>query len=157
MALEMSTAGVTLQYAVEMTTGTRPTSGYTIIPNIKSIPDFNPEPNMIDVTDLSETEFTRYISGLKDLSGSIGFGANLTTAFLTMWQNLVEEYETAKTSEKGMWFAIVIPGLPEAFFFIGQPSPLGLAAMEVNSALETTAYIAPNEVGGFAAKPTTTP
>ena len=59
MALELSTSGVLLKYAVESTAGTRPTTGYTQVPNIKSIPDFNPEPESLEVTDLSDTEWRR--------------------------------------------------------------------------------------------------
>ena len=56
MANELSTAGVLVKYIVEETGGTRPTTGYTTIPNIKSTPDINPEPSGLDVTDLSATE-----------------------------------------------------------------------------------------------------
>ena len=59
MANELSTAGVTVQYCVETTAGTKPTSGYTAIPNIKAIPDLNPEPSSLEVTDLSDTEWKR--------------------------------------------------------------------------------------------------
>ena len=34
-AIAMSTAGVTVNYAVEATAGTRPTTGYIKIPSIK--------------------------------------------------------------------------------------------------------------------------
>lgn len=40
----LSTAGMTLQYAVETSAGTRPTTGYTKIPEVKSMPSFNPSP-----------------------------------------------------------------------------------------------------------------
>jgi hypothetical protein len=59
MALEISTAGVALKYAVETTAGTRPTTGYTAIPNIKETPDFNPEPSTLEVTDLSDLVWKR--------------------------------------------------------------------------------------------------
>ena len=59
MAQELSTAGVLLKYAVETTAGTRPTTGYTTVPSIKSIPDLNPEPESLEVTDLSDTEWRR--------------------------------------------------------------------------------------------------
>lgn len=36
--LELSSAGVSLQYAPEITAGVRPLTGYTIIPSVKSIP-----------------------------------------------------------------------------------------------------------------------
>lgn len=59
MALEISTAGVTLKYAVETTAGTRPTASYVTIPNIKATPDFNPEPSTLEVTDLSDLVWKR--------------------------------------------------------------------------------------------------
>lgn len=59
MALEISTAGVALKYAVETTAGTRPTTGYTTVPNIKETPDFNPEPSTLEVTDLSDLVWKR--------------------------------------------------------------------------------------------------
>ena len=52
MALEFNTIGVKVNYCVETTAGTRPTSGYTNIPDIKSIPDINLTPSNIDVTNL---------------------------------------------------------------------------------------------------------
>lgn len=58
MANEFSTAGITLKYAVATGT-TRPTSGYTTIPSIKSMPEFNPEPSSLEVTDLSDTVWKR--------------------------------------------------------------------------------------------------
>lgn len=154
MALELSTAGVTLRYAVEATTGVRPTTGYTIIPNIKSIPDFNPEPSTIEVTDLSETEFRRYITGLKDLGSSIAFGMNHTDPFQDKWDDLYDEYETARDADLAMWFAVVVPGLSRSFYFIGQPAPLGLGPMEVGAAIESSVFITPNKVEGWAPKPT---
>lgn len=59
MANEISTAGIALKWAVETTAGTRPTTGFATIPNIKSIPEFNPEPSTLEVTDLSDTEWKR--------------------------------------------------------------------------------------------------
>ena len=59
MAMELSPAGVLLKYCVEATSGTRPTQGFTQIPSIKAIPDFNPEPESLEVTDLSDTEWRR--------------------------------------------------------------------------------------------------
>ena len=59
MALEISTAGIQLRYAVETTAGTRPTTSYQVVPNIKSTPDFNPEPSTLEVTDLSDLVWKR--------------------------------------------------------------------------------------------------
>lgn len=56
MSQRFSTAGMRLYYVVEATAGTRPTSGLTKIPEVKSIPSFNPSPDVIDSTTLEETE-----------------------------------------------------------------------------------------------------
>lgn len=150
MANELSTAGVFLKYAVEATAGTRPTSGYTVIPNIKAIPDLNPEPSNLDVTDLSDLEYKRYIPGLKDVGGAIAFTANNTEAFQTAWdETLVTAAETAHADGKATWFEVAIPAMGKSFFFSGMPSPIGLSAIEVDSVLETEAYVVPNTVHGW--------
>lgn len=154
MAIELSTAGVSLQYAVEATAGTRPTSGYETIIGIKSIPSLNPAPDTIETTDLSQTEFKTYIDGLKDLGGALEFTANLTQELQTLWDSIVEAYVDGKETGKSMWFAVVVPGLTNAFYFRGNPSTQGLPAIEVNSVLETSLYITPTLVDGWAAKPT---
>lgn len=149
MALELSTAGVTVGYAVESTQGTRPTSGYTAIPNIKSTPDLNPEPSSLEVTDLSDTEWKRYIPGLKDPGGAISFTANNTDGFQSAWETLVSAYTTGATSSLATWFEIKIPGLTKSFFFAGIPSDLGLNAMEVDAVAEIDCYVAPNQIDGW--------
>lgn len=154
MANELSTAGVLVKYCAEGTAGVRPTTGYTSIPNIKSTPDLNPEPSNLEVTDLSDTEWKRYIPGLKDPGGALSFNANNTTAFQTAWATLVSAYGTAKTASKAIWFEIMVPGLTNSFYFAGIPSTLGLAAMEVDSPAEVTAYVTPNQIEGWAAKST---
>lgn len=152
MALELNTAGVTVGYAIESTAGTRPTASYTKIPNIKSIPNLNPEPSSIEVTDLADTEWKRYIPGLKDPGGSLAFMANNTNAFQDAWNTLVEEAETGKASNKAMWFEINVPGLAKAFYFAGMPAPLGLSGIEVDSVLEIEGYISPNQIAGWQTK-----
>ena len=76
--IDLSTAGVTLKYAVETTAGTRPITGYTKFSGLKSTPSLNPQPEAIDATTLDETEYKVYVEGLKDLGGSLEFGFNMT-------------------------------------------------------------------------------
>lgn len=148
MAMELSTAGVLLKYCVETTAGTRPTASYTTVPSIKAIPDFNPEPESLEVTDLSDTEWRRYIAGLKDPGGALSFTANLTTAFKTAWSTLVSAYTTGIASNKATWFEIYVPNFG-SFYFAGIPAPLGMSAMDVNSVLEIEAYVTPNQIHGW--------
>ena len=148
MAQEISTAGVLLKYCVETNAGTRPTVGYTTVPNIKSIPDFNPEPESLEVTDLADTEWRRYIAGLKDPGGALAFTANLTSAFKTAWGTLVSAYTTGIASSKNTWFEIMVPTVG-SFYFAGIPSNLGLSGMDVNAVAEVDAYITPNKIHGW--------
>ncbi len=148
MAQELSTAGVLLKYCVETTAGTRPTAAYTTVPNIKAIPDFNPEPESLEVTDLSDTEWRRYIAGLKDPGGALSFTANLTTGFKTAWANLVSAYTTGLSTNKATWFEIMVPSFG-SFYFAGIPANLGMTAMDVNAVLEIEAYITPNQIHGW--------
>ncbi len=149
MANEFSTAGITLKYAVESTAGTRPETGFTAIPGIKSMPEFNPEPSSLEVTDLSDTIWKRYIDGLKDPGGALGFLANFTSDFKTAWQTMYTAAETALATNKATWFEIAIPNM-ESFYFAGRPSELGFGGAEVDAVAEVTAYITPNQVAGFA-------
>ena len=148
MALEISTAGIALKYAVETTAGTRPTTGYTGVPNIKETPDFNPEPSTLEVTDLSDLVWKRYIAGLKDPGGAISFTANLTSAFKTAWETLVSAYTTAIATNKATWFEIVVPNIG-SFYFSGIPSELGVNGMSVDAVAESTVYITPNQIVGW--------
>lgn len=154
MAIDLSTAGVSIQYAVEATAGTRPTTGYTAIKGMKSIPDLNPEPSSLETTTLDATEWKTYIPGLKDPGGALQFTANNTEEFHTNWEALMSAYATAKESGKATWFAVVIPGLTKAFYMSGEPSALGLSGVEVDSVLEIQPYITPNAIHGWDAKPT---
>lgn len=148
MALEISTAGILVKYAVEATAGTRPTTGFTTIPNIKSTPDFNPEPSTLEVTDLSDLVWKRYIPGLKDPGGALSFTANLTSAFKTAWETLVSAYETGIASSKQTWFEIMVPTIG-SFYFAGIPSELGVNGYEVDAVAEISVYVTPNKIEGW--------
>lgn len=153
MSERFSTAGMLLVYAVEATAGTRPTTGYTKIPEVKSMPSFNPAPETIQSTTLEETEYHTYVEGLKDLGGALEFGANLTADLISAWETCNTAHD-ALTDGKAMWFAVVHPKLEKAVFFQGDPSPLGLNEATVGSMAETTLYITPNSAPEWQTKPT---
>ena len=155
MAINLSTAGIQLLYAVEATAGTRPTTGYTRIKGIKSTPSLNPAPDTLETTTLDELEYKTYIDGLKDLGGALEFTFNLTEELVTTWETLMDAYESAKLANKATWFAIVVPGLTKAFFFTGNPSDMGLPETDVNRVLEITNYITPTNAPAKFDKPTT--
>lgn len=151
--INLSTAGVSLQYAVEATAGTRPTSGYTKLTGLKSTPSLNPAPETLESTTLDELEFKTYVKGLRDLGGSLEFTFNLTQNLVDEWDALITAYETAKATNKATWFTVVIPGLSKAFYFTGEPSAMGVPETSVNSILEITNYITPTNAPTSANKP----
>lgn len=153
-AINLSTAGIQLLYAVETTAGTRPTTGYTRIYGAKSTPSLNPSPETLETTTLDETEYKTYIDGLKDLGGALEFTFNLTQDLIDTWDSLMTAYETAKADGKATWFTIVVPGLTESFYFTGNPSNMGLPETSVSSVLEITNYITPTNAPEKYAKPT---
>ena len=153
MSERFSTAGMRLYYVVETTAGTRPSTGLTKIPEVKSIPSFNPRPDTIESTTLEETEFKTYVEGLKDLGGALEFGANLTEDLITAWDTCNSAHD-ALTGGKAMWFYIVHDGLSKSVAFMGDPAPIGLNESAVNSMLETTLYITPNSAPEWVTKPT---
>lgn len=156
MANYLSSIGVKFYYAVESTAGTRPTtkSSYTELPGIKGTPSLNPTPDNLETTTLNETEYKTYIPGLKDLGGSLGFTFNMSQEFLTAWETLVTADATARASNKSTWFFVEVPGLTNGVYFTGQPSPVGLPELSVNSVIEVEASVTVTGEPEWAAKPT---
>lgn len=133
-------AGTSIGYAVETTAGTRPTSGYTVIPEVKTIPSVDQEPSTHQVTPLSESVQHQSIKGLKAEPGTIGIVMNLMDETVTAWETMVTAYEALSDGKK-MWFEIKHPKLAKSVFFQGEPIALGGYGSEVDSPLEQTGYI----------------
>lgn len=156
MAIELSTAGITVKWAVEATAGTRPTSGYVKLSGVKSISEFNPEPNQIDITPLDEGTWHRYIPGLKDVGGAQQLTVNDYDDFRTSWDALMTAYTTASSTGKGLWIEYNVPGITSkpSFFYRAVPQDLGFNGAEVDSAFENVVYLTPNMIAGWAAAST---
>lgn len=154
MSQRFSTAGMLLCYCVGNATSA-PTSGFTKIPEIKSIPSFNPAPETIQSTTLEETEFHTYVEGLKDLGGALEFSANLTEDLISVWASVNATHDSM-ASTSAMWFTVIHPKLANAVVFQGDPAPLGLNEASVGAMAETTLYITPNTAPTWVAKPTYT-
>ena len=152
MALEFNTIGVKLKYAVEASAGTRPTSNYTEIPDIKSTPAIDINPNKLQVTNLTD-QYHRYIDGVKDVGDSFDFTANLTANLKSKWASCVTAAASAYASGKSTWFEISIPNF-DSFYFAGKPSELGVNEMSVDAVIESTLHIVPNQIQGWATKST---
>ena len=153
MALEFNTIGVKIGYAVEATAGTRPTSGITNIPDIKSIPGIELTPSRLDVTNLVD-RYRRYISGVMDAGDDIALTGNLTASLKSVWASMVSAASAAWASGKSTWFEISIPGF-DSFWFAGIPSEMGFNEMGVDAVAEASLHIIPNQIAGWAAASTT--
>lgn len=148
MALEFSTIGTRLKYAIESTAGTKPTTGFTEIENIVSLAEDNGEPETIEVTNLVDVRH-RVIPGLLGEADSYQVTANFTEAFQTAWETLVSAAETAKASGKSTWFEIILPGHTKTWSFAGTPQALGFPGAEVAEAQQITCYISKEQVDGW--------
>lgn len=149
MALEMSTIGVKIKYCVETSAGTRPTTGYTNIPDVKSIPEINLTPSTLEVTNLVD-KFKRYIPGVQDPGTDFAMTGNLTTALKTLWASLCSAASAAWASGKSTWFEIAIPNF-DSFYFAGSPVELGIGSQAVDAVEESNMHIIPNQIAGWAA------
>ena len=143
VAIDLSTAGIRIGYAYEATSGTRPTSGYTNLPNPKSIPDMNPQPNALDITSLNDTEWKRYMEGLKDMGGSLGITFGMSQELYNRWEAICDADDANKSSGKRTWFVFYIPGISDSFFLPVDPSRMGFPASEVDSVLDVTVNVLP--------------
>lgn len=152
--IALSTIGVKISYAVEASAGTRPTSGYKRIHGLYSTPDFNAAPSTADVTSFDNEEYTSKIALLKDIPDNIEFGARFGQTFYDEWTALCTAYDSAKEANKEVWFCIDIPDFTKSIYFTGRPIKLGIPAMEANSGIDGSAYVAPTGEPVFEADPT---
>ena len=148
MALEFNTIGIKLKYKCETSAGSRPTSGYAEIPDIKEIPEINMQPSNLDVTNLTDS-YKRYIPGVKDAGNDVALTANLTADLKTKWASCVSAAESAWASGLATWFEVSIPNF-DSFYFAGMPSEMGVSSMGVDAVVEAQLHIIPNQIGGWA-------
>lgn len=150
MALEISTVGAVIKYCVETTKGTRPTTGYTVIPDITTAPAIDLTTDSLDASNVTD-KIKRYIAGQQDTGGDKSFTANHTEDFITKWDALVSASETAYASGKECWFEYSFPSpATKSFYFSGIPQALGTDEVGVNAVHTISASVVVTGVGGWA-------
>ena len=154
MGIALSTIGIKVSYAVETTAGTRPTTGYKHIPDLKSIPSINPAPNTADATTFDNLEYTSYVQLLKDIGGALEISANFTQELFQVWDGMVDAYEAGIKDGKETWICFDIPGFEKSAFVTVQPARMGIPEASANALLETTVFITPTGEPVFEADPT---
>lgn len=153
MALEISTVGGSVKYAVETVAGTRPTTGYIAIPDITTAPEIAMSPSALDASNLSDA-VKRYVPGQQDPGSDKTFAANHTEAFITAWETLVSAAETALAAGKATWFEYVFPNATKSYFWSGMPLDIGTDAMDMNSIHTLSATAVLSDIAGWATKST---
>lgn len=151
--LEISTVGASVKYAFEATSGTRPTSGYTELPDVNEAPEFDLAPETIDASNITDL-ITRYIPGRQDPGGDVAFTLNHTDAVIDAWDTLVTTDATNRAAGKRLWFEYVFPGAADSFYFAGQPVALGSSGISQNSLSKIPAHVIVSAVEGWAAAST---
>ena len=63
MALEIITVGASVKYCAVGSSTSRPTSGYTKLPDVVEAPEIGLSPDTIDVSNIEDT-ITRYVQGI---------------------------------------------------------------------------------------------
>ena len=149
MANELSTIGIKLGYAVETTSGIKP-STFTNIPDITSIGEISLDTDKLEVTNLVDT-VKRYIDGVQDAGDSVEIGANFvkgTGRFATVWQTARTNAQAGVAGNKSCWWEIDVPNFGK-FYFSGMPSDLPFVGAEVNNVFAGNTSISLNGVAGW--------
>ena len=141
MAIDLTTIGVKVSWAVETTAGTRPTTGYKKFTGIKSTPDYNSAPETIETTTFDNLEYRSYTQGLKDQSDAKEYTANFTNDFADQWEEFVQAAETGEATNLRAWICQEVPSFDQAFYIPVVPSPLGFPAAEVAAVFEGSVYV----------------
>lgn len=143
----ISTLGSLTGYAVETTAGVKPTT-FKMLHRINASDEIAIETETIDASAL-EDMIERTIAGRGSTGGTFGVTVNVTDETITEWETLIQEYETAKTAGKAMWYEEYFPSLKKAFFTkIEPPTVIPKPAREQNGLLTVTMTLTINEYVG---------
>lgn len=139
--IPITTANTKIGYAVETLAGTMPKTA-ALIPDIKTMPALNSQPEMLDTSDLSCEKSMTFTPALVNLSQASTYTANFTALLKKEWAKLVAASEAAEASELATWFFIQLRnGCTVAY--TGKPSAMGAPGGGTNTVLEIELYIAP--------------
>lgn len=131
MALEITSVGAEVRYAFETTAGKRPTTGYTLLPDVNEAPEQDMSVETIDVSNISDT-VTRYTYGRQDPGGDMVFTLNHTDAVIDAWAKLVSDAEEKFADGLRLWFEYWFPNAKKSYFWAGMPRKLGTSGIAQN-------------------------
>lgn len=133
----LSTLGITFGYGVETTASTKPAT-FSQLTRINSIGGISITPETIDASAL-EDSVEKSVAGRASTGATWEVVINYTPDVATEWTNLIAAYNTAKASQKQMWFEVIVPGMTDAFFCIAEPpQEIPMPELSQNSLLTVT-------------------
>lgn len=132
----VSTAGSKVGWAVQTEEGSVPTT-FKKIPEVKEVPELNPEPATLETTTLEENEYKTYTSGLKDLGGALALTCNFTEDLKSVWSSMC-----STANGEAVWICVQHPKIG-AVAFLAEPNPLGMPQLTVDNILEVSGYLVP--------------
>ena len=115
----VSTIGIEFGYALETTSGTKPTA-FTLLDRINSIGGIELSTEPIDASAL-EDYVTRYIAGRQDTGGEWTVTVNITDATIQQWRDLIAAYQGRTDKNLSMWFVVWSPYLTDSFYIVAEP------------------------------------
>ena len=139
--LEISTVGASFRYAVETTAGTRPTSGYTLIPHVNSVGLSSPSVNTGDVSNIQD-KVSRSIPLRQDFDANVSVDLIHAEKAIDAWALLVATTEAAKASNLAVWYEMRYPTpATKSYYFYGEAQALKGAQLNNNEVSHLTANI----------------
>lgn len=122
----ISSLGVKLGYAPEITAGVRPET-FIWLERANTIGGIAMETEQIDASAL-EDEISRYIAGRQDTGGTWSVTFNLTDEVIGQLEKMIATYRGLDGGRK-VWFEIWSPYLSKGFYIVAQP-PLHIPVPE---------------------------
>lgn len=127
----LTSLGLKTSIAMETTAGTRPETGYYLIPNVTGLPDLDFENDTIDVTSYDNTKNRSYLPGLKDTGGLLSLETNFNEYDVTMWDDIAKKVKE-DTTGKIAWLMVDILGTKLKYFIPVIPTETGIPEAPVN-------------------------
>lgn len=149
--LEITSLGASVRTAFETTAGVRPTSGYSVLPDVNQAPEQDMSVETIDVSNIRDY-VTRYAPGRSDPGGDQTFTLNHTDAVIDTWNALVAEAEAKLVDGLHLWFEYRFPTANKSYYWCGMPQQLGTSGIEQNALDTIPAHVVLSAWEGWAAK-----
>ena len=129
----LTSIGLKIGIAIEVTAGTKPVTDYYEIEQATDLPDLDFEPDTIETTSYKNQEYKSYLPGLKDTGGIISLPANYTQYGVEMWDDIATKLSPANnTTGKKAWLLVSIKGTTKKWFVPIVPVVTGLPSAPLN-------------------------